>query len=571
MKKFLFENRVFLTKNFLLCLLIFLIIFMASAYQLNPVIDVGREVYIPFRIFNGEVLYKDIFNIYGPLAYQINAFAYFIFKPEIFSLRILGSISAFTTLLTIYFILKEIFSDFDKKIIIGMCFLPFCIGIMSFGTFNYTLPYSFSMTYGLTFCLLSVLFLIKFSKTQNISLKFAYFSAFFAGVALTCKYEFLTYFVFVFLFLLCSKKLKAKEIFFALLSLLVFPLLTFGVLFLQGMTVEDLIRTSKILKIMAKTESLQYLYKNFTGTYFNIAILFENIKNSFSIIFLACLGYFSVKIYSRDKFLSLVTAFFLLSGIFYVGSSGYSLFAMINAILFFVFIKKIFQNKPVFIFMIFGMLLSLKTFFSTNIEVYGTYTLPFLILALFCFVFKIDFSKNEAVKSVAKSAVCFLAVGIILFSINQAYKIFKNKTKPDSIVFAKNICSQIQTYPNIANALNDATKFLQNETKTTDKVVIMPESQFLNFTTKRAGDNLYDSLTPMYFETFGEENVIRHFKETKPEYFILTNRDTFDYGKSFICKDYALDFCKFVKSDYVKIKTVGKQTYKMEIYKRKNL
>ena len=75
----------------------------------------------------------------------------------------------------------------------------------------------------------------------------------------------------------------------------------------------------------------------------------------------------------------------------------------------------------------------------------------------------------------------------------------------------------------------------------------------------------------MYFETFGEENVIRHFKETKPEYFVLTNRDTFDYGKSFICKDYALNFCKFVKSDYVKIKTVGKQTYKMEIYKRKDL
>lgn len=543
---------------------------MASAYQLNPVIDAGREVYIPFRIFNGEVLYKDIFNIYGPLAYQINAFAYFILKPEIFSLGIFGSISAFTTILTIYFILKEIFSDFDKKRLVGMCLLPFIVGILSFGTFNYTLPYAFSMTYGLTFCLLSVLFLIKFSKTQNVqnaNPKFAYLSGLFAGGALACKYEFMTYFVFAFLFLLCSKKLKIKEILFTLLSLAALPLLSFGTLFLQGMTIDDLIRTSKILKTMAETESLQYLYKNFTGTYFNISILFENIRNSFAVIVLASLGYFSTKIYPKDKFLSLVTAFLLLSGIFYIGSSGYSLFAMINAVLFIAFIKKIFQNKPVFIFMIFAMFLSLKTFFSTNIKVYGTYTLPFLILSVLSFVYKINFSKNETVKSAAKSAVCFLAVGIMLISANQSAKNLGAKIHSDG-AFENGI---IHTYPYIAKSLNELSDFMKTETKPADKVVIMPESQFLNFTTKRAGDNLYDSLTPMYFETFGEENVIRHFKETKPEYFVLTDRDTFDYGKSFICKDYALNFCKFVKSDYVKIKTVGKQKYKMEIYKRKDL
>jgi len=36
-------------------------------------IDTGRELYIPSRILSGELLYKDILNIYGALAYQINA------------------------------------------------------------------------------------------------------------------------------------------------------------------------------------------------------------------------------------------------------------------------------------------------------------------------------------------------------------------------------------------------------------------------------------------------------------------------------------------------------------------
>lgn len=567
MKKFLLENRISLTVNLLFCFFVFSVIFMASAFQVNPVIDFGREVYIPFRIYNGEVLYKDIFNIYGPLAYQINAFAYSILKPELYTLRIFGSLSAFITLFATYFILKEVFSDFDKKTVIGMCFLPFFVGLMSFGTFNYTLPYAFSMTYGLTFCLLSVLFLIKFFKNKTEFSKLAYLSGFFAGGAAVCKYEFLTFFVFVFLLLIFSEKLKIKQKLYSVLSLISLPLLSFGFLFLQGMNFDDLSRTSKILKVMAKTESLQYLYKNYTGTYFNLSTFIANTKSTFIVFASSCLGYFSIKMFQRDKFLALITACFVLFIIFNIGSSGYSLFAIINAIVFFLFIRKIFQNKPVFVFMIFALFLSLKTLFSTNIDVYGTYTLPFLILSVFSFIYEIDFSENETIKSVIKSAVCFLAVGIVLISVNQSCNILGRK------IFSNGIFDNglFYTYSYIAKPLNELSGFIKNETKNTDRIIIMPESQFLNFTTKRAGDNLYDSLTPMYFETFGEANIIEHFKHTKPEYFILTNRNTLDYGKSFICKDYALDFCKFVKTDYVKIKTVGKQTYKMEIYKRKDL
>ena len=42
------------------------------------VIDSYREVYIPQQILEGKVIYKDLFVIYPPLAYLINAFLNFL-------------------------------------------------------------------------------------------------------------------------------------------------------------------------------------------------------------------------------------------------------------------------------------------------------------------------------------------------------------------------------------------------------------------------------------------------------------------------------------------------------------
>ena len=72
----------FLEKNKYLISIIFLTIiaiWITYAHNIHPIIDCGREVYYPQEILNGKVLYKDLFNIYGPFAYLFNAFLYKIF------------------------------------------------------------------------------------------------------------------------------------------------------------------------------------------------------------------------------------------------------------------------------------------------------------------------------------------------------------------------------------------------------------------------------------------------------------------------------------------------------------
>lgn len=580
-------NKKKLFSYILLALVGFCIIYLCSLFVLNPAIDTGRELYIPLRILKGEVLYKDIFNIYGALSYQINAIAYLLLGAKINSLRILGTINFMLIISAVWFILKElfntkvsIFSKMDlnnKENPFSICFLTFLnIAYLSNGIFNYILPYAFAMTYGICFFLISLLFFIKFSK--NNTPKFAYIASLFAGGAIACKYEFTGYIIFLLTFIIFCKNISKKNVLISILSFTIIPCISYGILFFQGMTFEDLIKTYKILKTMASTQAIQYLYSNFTGTYFNLKVFTICLYKTLIITAIGAISFFSNKFYNQDKFLKFIVLAFFILGILYTGSAGFSLLAMINAILFFIFIKQIYKNKPIFIYMLSTILLSLKTFFAVNIETYGAYTLPFIIISLFTFLFHINYSNKETLKSNIKNIFSVIVIGMLgLIFIQSGIRTLKLitgyiYTAPiKSGNYFKILTNTIYTYPYIAKPINNAIKYIEEKTKPSDKIVVLPETQFLNFVTGRPADNLYDSLTPMYFETFGENNIIKHFSETKPEYFIINNRDTSDYGKRYICDDYGIQFCSFVKDNYERVAIFGEKQYILQVFKRKDL
>lgn len=573
-------------RNFLYVLLVvgaFVVLFLLSLFMLNPAIDTGRELFIPLRMLNGEVLYKDILNIYGSLAYQINEVAYWLTGARIFSLRIFGTVNLLLLFSAMWFILKELFPQkeaitvFSKISPIHKIFgLFLLLTVFPTGIFNYILPYSFAMTYGLCFFLFSLLFFIKFSKTDMP--KYAYLSALFAGGAFCCKYDFLGYLIFLFLYILLSNKITTKDVLISVTLMVSLPLVSYGILFAQGMTFEDLSKTAQIVKTMAKTNANTYLYTHFAGTYFNWKIFTVCFGKTLLLAFIGCIIYFSRKLYKRDKILTLIVFLFSLLCVWYIGVVGFSLFAIINTILLFVYFKKIYNNKPVFVFMLSSVLLSLKTFFAINVDTYGVYTLPFLIISIFVFLANIDYSDNDDIKTnIANtySVVAFLLVTV--FVLNAGVQILK-KTRAMIAVepiknrnFAEIISKTAYTYPSIAKPINSAIFYIENNTNPTDKIVVLPETQFLNFVTKHPADNLYSSLTPVYFETFGEYNIIEHFEQNKPEYFILNNRDTSDYGKRYICEDYGQAFCSFVKDNYKKVETFGEKRYILQVFKRKDL
>ncbi len=578
-KSFAFTPKILLIITFLLAL-------GASFFQLNPAIDTGRELYIPLRMLNGEVLYRDIVNIYGALAYQVNALLYMVFGVNLNALRIFGVLNSTLIIWIFMLICGEIFpkknDTAEKGNLWGQngvwqfAVIPLVVGVCSLGTFNYTLPYSFAMTYGLSAFLASVLFFIKFVKNDNP--KFAYYACLLAGIAVACKYDFLLFAFFMFGYILVNKKISTIDVLISFASLVIVPFLSIGALFLQGMQMSDLQGAFALVKAIGRTYSLKYFYSHFSGACLCFAVLSYSSVKTLMLVAITAIVTFSKKWCQNDKFLLGLVYAFALAGIVYVGFSGYSLLAIVNALIFCIFYKKIVQNRPLFVFMISAILFSFKTFFAVNIDVYGTYTMPLIILSIAAFLFNVNYSENIEVKKVVNSFASILLIGFLFLSgAKSALTLILKTNGVIPVIAIKNTNSVIKAtnsvfvYRQVAKTLNEAIEYVENNTKETDKVVVIPETMYLNFVTKRPADNIFDSLTPMYFETFGEEFVINHFEQSRPEYFILNNRDTSDYGKRYICTDYGKQFCRFVEEKYTNTATFGDGQYVMKIYKRNDL
>lgn len=578
-KSFAFTPKILLIITFLLAL-------GASFFQLNPAIDTGRELYIPLRILNGEVLYRDIVNIYGALAYQVNALLYMVFGVNLNALRIFGVLNSTLIIWIFMLICGEIFpkknDTAEKGNLSGQngiwqfAVIPLVVGVCSLGTFNYTLPYSFAMTYGLSTFLASVLFFIKFVKNDNP--QFAYYACLFAGIAVACKYDFLLFAFFLFGYILFNKKISTVDVLISFVSLVIVPFLSIGALLLQGMQMSDLQGAFALVKAIGRTYSLKYFYSHFSGACLCFAVLSYSSVKTLMLVAITAIVTFSKKWCQNDKFLLGLVYAFALAGIVYVGFSGYSLLAIVNALIFCIFYKKIVQNRPLFVFMISAILFSFKTFFAVNIDVYGTYTMPLIILSIAAFLYNVNYSENIEVKKTVNSFASILLIGFLFLSgAKSALTLILKISGVIPVVAIKNTNSVIKAtnsvfvYRQVAKTLNEAIEYVENNTKETDKVVVIPETMYLNFVTKRPADNIFDSLTPMYFETFGEEFVINHFEQSRPEYFILNNRDTSDYGKRYICTDYGKQFCRFVEEKYTNTATFGDGQYVMKLYKRNDL
>lgn len=586
MKK-LFE---FTPKNFLI--LSFLLAFVASFFQLNPAIDTGRELYIPFRMLKGEVLYRDIVNIYGALAYQVNAFLYLIFGASFNVLRVAGIINSTLIIWLFMLISGEIFPKKEKiddeKIsdkkskILGengywqFAIIPLVIGVCSLGTFNYTFPYAFAMTYGLSAFLASVLFFVKFAKNDEVN--FAYLACLFAGVAVSCKYDFCIYAIFLALYVLVNKRISTMNVFISLASLVFVPFLSFGTLFLQGVQMADLKETFALLGAIGRTHSLKYFYSRYSGAIPCLSVFTFGLVKTLILVVIASVVTFAKKMCPTDKFILAMVYVFALAGLVYVGLSGYSLLAVVNVLIFCIFYKKIVQNRSLLVFMISSILLSLKTFFAVNIDVYGTYTMPMIVFSIIAFLLSVDYTEKIEIKKFVNSFGTMLLIGLlILCGAKSILTLLPKMQGKMSVITTKNTngvinaTNSVFVYPQVSKTLRETAEYIENNTKITDRIVVIPETMYLNFVTKRPADNIFDSLTPMYFETFGEEFVINHFLETRPEYFILNNRDTFDYGKRFICEDYGKQFCQFVFENYKGTATFGEGQYVMQLYKRNDL
>ena len=142
-----------------------LLLLGASAYLLavswrkwvDPVIDFGRELYLPWRISEGEVIYRDFDANYGPLSHYLHAGLFRLFGPG-FSVLFSANLVIWGLICTVlYLLLRKAWGPLAA--FVGSATF---VGVFSFnqlvGIANYTFaaPYSHEATHGFLLVLIAI-------------------------------------------------------------------------------------------------------------------------------------------------------------------------------------------------------------------------------------------------------------------------------------------------------------------------------------------------------------------------------------------------------------------------------
>jgi hypothetical protein len=153
----------------------------------DPLVDFGRQRYIPWRLAEGEVLYRDIAYYNGPLSQYFNAICFRLFGSSLRTL-VLCNLSLLALLIALlHFALCQVARRAAAAAACTIFVLLFAFAQYSgIGNFNFVCPYSHEVTHGL---MLSLLAVVAAWPSGRRSLLLAIVSGAALGLALLTKAE----------------------------------------------------------------------------------------------------------------------------------------------------------------------------------------------------------------------------------------------------------------------------------------------------------------------------------------------------------------------------------------------
>ncbi len=236
--------------------IILYLVFVAVYWQFfgDVMTDSGRELYRPVQMLDGQVLYKDIFNIFGPLSYQFNALLYKIFGVDANVLKTAGALNGAFIMVLLYAIARVFLNRGISFLIIAWYIV---LGAFSLKFYNFVLPYAYAMPYSLSAFLVSFLCLLRYFKTPDKT-RLLPLACLFAGISVTNKYDCVVACAVV----LAAVFYQRKLVWQCAAAFLAVPAVSFGILFWQGLTWAKFLEYLYYLKRYVSSPALHYFFVN---------------------------------------------------------------------------------------------------------------------------------------------------------------------------------------------------------------------------------------------------------------------------------------------------------------------
>lgn len=154
----------------------------------DVLIDFGRELYTPWRITQGQVLYRDIAAFYGPLSAYLNAALFAVFGTSLQTLVIWNLMIAALMTWLVYRLMADISGRLAATAGGLMFLLVFAFGqYVNTGNYNFVTPYSHEAMHG---CVLAFACLVCVGVfLRKPQARWAAIAGFLAGLTFLTKPE----------------------------------------------------------------------------------------------------------------------------------------------------------------------------------------------------------------------------------------------------------------------------------------------------------------------------------------------------------------------------------------------
>jgi len=533
--------------------------------------DFGREIYIPWQINVGKVLYKDIAYRHGPLAPYLNAIWFRFFGVSLNTL-IYCNLSIIITIVSLIFVqIKDIC---DRTTSVMACIVFLCTAAFrqfnEMGSFDFVCPYDHSATHGIVLSFFMIYCLSSYlRKPKKLMLVLA---------GLTCGLVFLTK-VEIFaplavtgivgmMFINYKSKLGIRNVYKIFLLFVVsmtVPLTLFLFYFSSKMPFSQALQgvLGDWVFIFKTHITNIYFFKKGMGTDQPIYNIARAIFSLIILFIIMCVGLIQERVGHKTR-MAIVWSFFFLGLYCTLGYLFYKniilniiliLFDIIYRPLFLttlllllligylIYMKKEYikhENMAPFILLtIFGMLTLGKMILNCRIEGYGfILPMPAMLVNVILFVWFVpiilrnEYGNGETFRKLA--ILWFSLISICALIISNYYY-----SKKDYVIGKGNdyFLSYGPEYATDGLAVNMAIKRIKETTSSDDNFTPIPEGLIINYLMRRPSPFRYDDITPGELTSYGESAILDSLKNSHPKFILLIHRSSMEFGVGFFGSD----------------------------------
>lgn len=140
--------------------------FVAVSWAKWPLVtaDSARELYVPFQLLHGQVLYRDFYYLYGPVAPVLNAGLLKLFGARLEVLYVASLLNLAAVMALLYTLARHLLRPWPAAAVLFVFFTHFALGRDIWG---YVWPYAFAATYAVTLGLALLVALARFAETGH--------------------------------------------------------------------------------------------------------------------------------------------------------------------------------------------------------------------------------------------------------------------------------------------------------------------------------------------------------------------------------------------------------------------